>query len=228
MTTQAAPTTETPKEELKPVTSEGTPAETPVAEAPAAPVAMAPAAPATPAAPAPIDPQVQEYIARLEKSNREAEAKAEQETITAAAVVRQQELESYGLAPEQAQAIAQRESQLVRQAAIGVKDANAKWAYAVQISEQYKVPVASLMLHTSPAAIENAAKGATAESRHAAEIAALQAQVDALKKAQVPAQTFDNGRGDVRSEVDYDKLLREGKPLPSSKEIDALTAKYLR
>ena len=185
------------------------PADAPVATAPVAEIPPAPS-PAPVETTPPLDPQVREYIRRLEEVNRATQEKAElgllQEAVDKYAL---QLEEQYGVAPEQAKIFATQRGQEIYQqyqaqqaAAREVRETQAKVFVAAQIADRYKVPIASLMQYASPTAMEMAAeatsKEKTTNERAAAwekENAELKKENAELKKAYVPpGQRFETGR----------------------------------
>ena len=188
--------------------------ETPPAEVPPAPKALetpavAPLALATPPPPVTpaVDPQTQQYIARLEQERVQAQAQADQQTLTNFIAQRATQLEQEeGLASERAQALAQREGQLLwqqfqteRTARAREANAEAKAELAVQLAEQYKVPTKLLMSAQTPQAMKELAESLTVQGKRDAEVAFLRAEVERLKKGAVPVQKYDSGQGSVRS-----------------------------
>lgn len=200
------PVVEQPTEQVAPA-----PAAPPVAAAPETP---APAPVAVPVAPAPpaVDPRMAEYITGLERQNRETQTKLDQEEAVTAIARRQEEFVAAGLEPAQAQAIATEIIQARQQAQTQVSEMRAKVLYAGQLSDQHKVPVASLMQYETPEAMRGAVEKIAAEGSQAAELARLKAEVASLKKGQVPAQSFDSGRtagAPVATADNIDKLYMD-------------------
>lgn len=189
---------------------------------PATPVAAVPATEtpvATPAVPSPvvpaIDPQVRQYIARLEAQQAQAREAEDQRVLESYTAVQAQAIEQqYGLTPEQARALASqqaqgmwRQFQTERAAQSGVVEAHAKALVAAQMADQFKVPAAALLRYGSPQAMRAAAEALTAQGKRDGEIAALKAEVAALKKNGIPPQTFDNGRPALAAPNNQDALL---------------------
>jgi len=172
-------------------------------------------APATaPTAPA-VDPKVQEYTARiatLERQQRENDAKAEQGVATAAIARIQQELmDEEGLSPSRAKAIAEREVTSEQQLRTQVSEANSKALYAVQLASHHKMPemVGSLLVYNTVETMTAAAEKMADEGKQAARISALESELAAMKKGQVPPQAFDSGRGAVTVPSNELSLLQQ-------------------
>ena len=209
-----APETALTPEVVEPLAPVAAAPDTPVVAAPSAPVAEAPA-PATPptsvapAAPTPapaVDPRVAEYIASLERQQRETQAKLDQEASVTAIARRQEALVAIGLDPAQAQAIATEIVQAGQQAATQVNERDAKWRYAATLADKHKVPIATLMQYATKDTMDAAVEKLAAEGAQATRIATLEAEVASLKKGQVPSQTFDSGRGDGSSPATSDNV----------------------
>ena len=184
------------------------PAATPAATTPEAaapitePVAAKPAAPPSPAKPPAIDPQVAQHIANLEQQAEAAREREDTQTLNSFVANQQRILEEqYSLTPEQAKTLAEQHGkaawgqfQAERQTLQRVAQVEAKAQVAVQLADQYKVPVATLMQYATPQAMQKAAEDMASQGKQSAEVAALRAEVAALKKAGVPPQRFDNNR----------------------------------
>ena len=201
---------------VEPPVAEAPVAEAPVAEEPTAPVEEgAPPAPPPVVAP-PIDPIRQEMDALRQQvtqstaqlAQREAQA-LDQENArgfqAAVAALQTEMAEQEGLAPERAQAIAQRvigadwrAYNAERNAQNQVAEVSAKFQVAIQLAEQYKVPVDSLLQHNSPQAMKEAAERVAAQGKLEARLAAVEAENAQLKKGQLPSgQRFESGRGAI-------------------------------
>ena len=194
----------------------GTPPEVAPAPAPVVP-GIAPAAEATPppstaaggdappAAPLAVTPEMQEYVAGLERERAALEVeRAEvlerrdmqglEEDVAAYA----QRLQEQGYTPEQADTVAQRERQQA------LRDYRADRARqfregqinaALHYGQQLAVDPRRLMNLPTPAAMVQAATQAKAQGNAASELAALRAENEALKKKLVPATTYASPAG---------------------------------
>jgi hypothetical protein len=180
----------------------GTPPPTPQA-ATVPPAVETPAAtrPATPATP-PVDPQVQQYIQRLEAQQQQARGQEDMRALENYSTTQAQALEEqYGLAPEQALTLARQQGQAIfneyraeQSAKQQVMESEAKSVVAIRIAKQHGADPEALMKYRTPQEMVAAATQQVTQSKQASEVAALRAEVERLKKGGVPPQTFDNGR----------------------------------
>ena len=184
-----------------------------VATAPEAP--EAPEAPAKPPPPAGIDPRVQQYIARLEEQQRLAQEAQDARALADFVAEYQGNLEaSYGLSPEHAAQLARQHGDLLRrqyeqvqQGQRQIQETEAKAKVAAQIAQKHGVPLTSLWEYPTPQAMERAAAELAGASKRDAEVSALRIEVERLKKASVPPQTFDSNRGTPMASNDERSLL---------------------
>ena len=191
--------------------------ETPVVETPA-PAGGATAAPVTakvePAPPAstptPDQPaSVKDYIARLEEHKRASDEKEERgvldEVISQYAARLEQQ---YGLAPEQASAIARTQGDIVYSNYQSSRMQIASTRAALAIAKEEGVDPETLLGLPSPAAMRERAKQLKTQTASEREIAGLRARVAELEKGKVPPQRMENGRSAVRTApTTYSSLL---------------------
>jgi len=198
--------TETPVEEIAPgeVVAEATPS--PEAVAPE-PVPAIPA-PVTPA-PRVVSLETQQYIARLEQQNQQAQRLTDAKTLedfTAqhARQLAQQGAQVLGVTPEEilpfVQEIAKQQGELVYQQYQAERTRRGQLNAAFDIGKEFGVDPRTIMDLPSPEAMRQAASQATASGKRDAEIAALKAEVERLKKSSVPAQSYANPTGNADGE----------------------------
>lgn len=181
-----------------------------VESAPIVAETVAPVAPIQPVITPAIAPEVQQYIARLEQQNQVAQEETNARVLGTVVGQRAQQVAQKNAAvlaglgvevtPEQllpfAQEIAQREGDLLYQqyqASQGEHFLPGQLQAALAISKDTGADPQVLWHLPSPEAMIAAAKQATAQNTQAAEVAALKAELAALKKGSVPAQTFASG-----------------------------------
>ena len=186
---------------------------TPATATPPAPVEAAPAAPSSaapvisPTTPVPsvapvVPPEVQQYITRLEEQNRVAQDLSDTrilEDVTGkyAQQLAEQAATEYGITVEQAlpfvQRIAKERGDQIYQQYNAERMRQGQIRAALEIGKQHGVDPMILINLSTPEAMRQAALQATSHNRLASENAALKAQIEALKKASVPAQSFASG-----------------------------------
>ena len=191
----------------------GTPPEVAPAPAPVVP-GIAPAAEATlsptaaggdapPAAPPAVSPEMQEYVAGLERERAALELERaeirEQEDIRGlqqAVTAYSQRLQNeQGFTPEQADAIAQREGTQATREYRETRFREGQINAAFEIGRQHGVDPRSLMRLPTPQAMIQAATQAKAQGSMASQLAALRAENEALKKKLVPPTTYASPTG---------------------------------
>lgn len=188
--------------------------------APVAPVAAAPPAPTVP-------PEVQEYIKRLEQTTQtqqiQEDARVLQEAVTQYAQLLERE---QGLTPEQAKYIADREGNRLHQQYQAERTRQGQFIAALEIGKEHGVDPRILMNLATPDAMRAAAQAATGQNRLAAENAALKAEIERLKKAAVPAQSFASGAvGGDGGKITADNI--DAKYLENPERYGAVYKKFL-
>jgi|TARA_R110000824_G_scaffold84735_2_gene211132 hypothetical protein len=173
--------------------------ETPPAPAPEATTTEAPApeAPAQPTAPPVQQPSAEEYQ-RMQQQAAQYQQVQETQRLQQEGQKYQQQLESQGYMQDQAQQIAHqymqsRQSQLnqSKQHTQQQQELQGKQAAAEHFARQFNLgfdDLATLRLSNSPEQMEQVAKKISGDK-------AIRNELDTLKKAQVPAQQFDNSQG---------------------------------
>ena len=196
----------------------------------------APAAPVlTPVAAAPaMTQETQEYIRRLEQQNQTAQAQQEmrvlQEVVTQYAQLLERE---QGLTPEQATYVAQREGNRIKQQYDADQFRKGQYLAALDIGKKNGVDPRTLMDLPTVPAMEAAAQAATGQNRLAAENAALKAEVERLKKASVPPQTFASGAvggdgGKATADNIDGMFMKWEREHPNATEVNPYSAAYRR
>lgn len=188
---------QSPPAPVPPVAETPTPAgaEQPLTPPLAAVPPTAPTAPTPPAAPA-VDPQVQEYIARLEEQTARAETQVEQATLRDWVAARATQLENdHGFTAEQAKTVAQQQADVAYRAFRAERFREGQMNAAVEIGQKFGVDPRRLMHLSTPQAMEQAATAATVQTQVDTRIKALEAENAALKKRLAPPQTFASGQG---------------------------------
>lgn len=220
---------------------QATPAATAVVETPVITKAIETPAPQT----APLSPEVQAYQARLEEQVRTAQEEKDQQTLQEttdryAQGLAQEAAALYGVTPEQAlpfvQKIAKQQGDIVykqyQQEQSRRSQLNAAFAIAQEHGADSRTiaMVKSIMNLASPEAMRAAAKQATEQTAQAAELTRLRAEVEALKKGRVPAQTFASPGGAATQVADntnidalYMKWEREN---PNSQRVNPYEGQY--
>ena len=177
---------------------DGTQEPTEPAQEPPVTPESAPEPPPQPPAP------TQEQMDALTRRNQELESQAskfqEQALVSSLRTQFDQEVNQLiqqGVLPEQAQEIAGRSARANYQAAQAQQaisqeaaGANAKMPLAFQLAEKHGVDARSLMVHNSR---EEMTLAAASRATNNPEIAALRAEIEQLKKGQVPVQEFSSG-----------------------------------
>ena len=173
--------------------------ETPAAPAPEAstPAAPAPEAPAPPTAPPVQQPSAEEYM-RMQQQAAQYQQVQETQRLQQEGQRYAQQLESQGYMQDQAQQIAyqhmqSRQSQLnqSKQHTQQQQELQGKQAAAEHFARQFDLgfdDLATLRLSNSPEQMEQVAKKIAGDRK-------IRNELDTLKKAQVPAQQFDNSQG---------------------------------
>ena len=188
-------------------TTTGIPVEAPVAEAGEAtpPVAEIVAPEPAPVIAPPIDPRVQQELDTLRRRDSQREAQVlDQENQrgyqTAVDQIQKDHEDQDSLTPQRAQEIAQRYIGAEWRAYTAERNAQQQltqivqhFQNAIQLSEQHKVPIRSLLRYNSLQEMQQAVAGIGAQNAQTTEIANLKAQVAKLTKGSVPAQTFSPG-----------------------------------
>ena len=202
-----------------------------VVEAPPAVVPVTTPPVTTPAPPPPVDTEARQALAAAQAEIAHYRREAATGQLASKAAVYQNQLESDGwpreLAAIQAKTWLEKETAEAKVVeADNAQESYAKNEVARRLARDFDVPLDILMGYSDPRTMYAAAMRLGGESKR---IAALEAEITALKGGTVAAQRFDPARGGPGSAgSSYKEALRNGGKLPTAAEIDAMTAKYLR
>jgi hypothetical protein len=168
----------------------------------------APAPPVTPApVPAPADPNVQAQLDVAKRQLAEYQANQQNAQLQQAASKYAEQLEESGMTSSDArqlagQALSMRQQTIAaqQQAQNSAQLAEGKLAAATHYGDLYKVSPKELIQYNSPQEMEAAAKSQQELNR-------LRDEVNALKRNEVPAQTFASGSGNTGASMSRDRIL---------------------
>ncbi len=232
-----------------PVVAQETTTSIPVAEAPAAatpvetptPVAPVPVAPVIP----PISPEILRYDAMMEERGRAVRQQDEQRVLQEttdryAQALAQEAVAAYGVTYDAVlpfvQKIARQQGDIVYRQYQADQSRQLQQNAAFAIAKEHGADLRTIALLQSilglgsTDAMRQAAVAATAQTTQATEMARLKAEIETLKKGQVPAQTFASPGGAANQVADNSNIdaLYMGweRANPNSERVNPYQAQY--